>query len=440
MKPDEVRAMERAMTGEAVRFAGLLREGIEPLEAAREDATEWRRHRMAGFRRLGPRPTPIPELRTWVEWQLLGLSPTAACREEYIRESQRPSYPRKAKSTTPCTEGDDEGAREVELELRDEMEPVQQREPGDVGEMQRDQHERGRARKRKRQQNVRQGVSALRVLERRRGTPITASTQIRAAMAATPLSGTPERHQSRNQGPHAITPEAIVVTTEVWVELAGMKRRYKLPHKSTVRALCRMVYAAMAQDGDPGAKGSGLQLWRRGQGRPLQKNLTMGQAGVTEGETLTAVVEHQGAGDVGQDAADETVMGPPAPRPPRGAQAIGTWLLAAAAEPEEPALEGDGAPFEAFQQLIGAPIQGNDEVSEQLRNEEAERRHSSGTSSKSSNGNSSDYSASSSGNSSSCSSSTTKTCDYSSSTPWTSKHRSLGGRGVSSGGRDQWLE
>ena len=259
---------------------------------------------------------------------MLGLSPTAACREEYIRESQRPSPPRKAKNTTPCTEGDDEGAREVELELRDEMEPVQQREPGDVGEMQRDQHERGRARKRKRQQNVRQGVSALRVLERRRGTPITASTQIRAAMAATPLSGTPERHQSRNQGPHAITPEAIVVTTEVWVEIAGMKRRYKLPHRSTVRAPCRMVYAAMAQDGDPGAKGNGLQLWRRGQGRPLQKKLTMGQAGVTEGETLTAVVEHQGAGDVGQDAADETVMGPPA-------HAIGTWLLAAAAEPEE---------------------------------------------------------------------------------------------------------
>jgi hypothetical protein len=45
MKPDEVRAMERAMAGEAVRFGGLLREGIEPLEAAREDATEWRRHR-----------------------------------------------------------------------------------------------------------------------------------------------------------------------------------------------------------------------------------------------------------------------------------------------------------------------------------------------------------------------------------------------------------
>jgi hypothetical protein len=184
-----------------------------------------------------------------VEWQLLGLSPTAACREEYIRESQRPSLPRKAKNTTPCTEGDDEGAREVELELRDEMEPLQQREPGDVGEMQREQHERETARKRKRQQSVRQGVSALRALERRQGTPITASTQIRAAMAATPQSGTPERHQSRNQGPHAITPEAIVVTTEVWVELGlgGMKCRYKLPHKSTVRALCRMVYAAMAQ-------------------------------------------------------------------------------------------------------------------------------------------------------------------------------------------------
>jgi hypothetical protein len=65
---------------------------------------------------------------------------------------------------------------------------------------------------------------------------------------------------------------------------------------------------------------------------------------------------------------------------------------------------------------------------------------SSGTSSKSNNGNSSDYSASSGGNSSSCSSSTTKTCGYSSSMPWTSKHRTLGGRGVSSGGRDQWLE
>jgi hypothetical protein len=84
----------------------------------------------------GRRLTTQAELRTWVEWQLLGLSPTAACQEEYIRESQRPSLPRKAKSTTPYTEDDDEGAREVELELRDEMEPLQQREPGDVGEIQ----------------------------------------------------------------------------------------------------------------------------------------------------------------------------------------------------------------------------------------------------------------------------------------------------------------
>jgi hypothetical protein len=247
--------MERAMTGEAVRFAGLLREGIEPLEAAREDATEWRRHRMAGFRRLGPRPTPIPELRTWVEWQLLGLSPTAACREEYIRESQRPSYPRKAKSTTPCTEGDDEGAREVELELRDEMEAVQQREPGDAARPAR----AGESTKAEAAAECPAGgigIAGVGATARHADHSQHADqgsygseAPVRNARATPVTQPRPARHHARGY---------IVVMTEVWVELAGMKRRYKLPHRSTVRALCRMVYAAMAQDGDPGANGNGL--------------------------------------------------------------------------------------------------------------------------------------------------------------------------------------
>ena len=117
MQAEEVRAVERAMAGEAVRWAVFLRD-ISPAQAAREDATEFRRHRMPGIRRLGPPLTPLPELRTWLHWQLLGLSPTGAVHEEVV-------HTRAAFTGSYAAENED-GIVEVELELDDELEALEE--------------------------------------------------------------------------------------------------------------------------------------------------------------------------------------------------------------------------------------------------------------------------------------------------------------------------
>jgi hypothetical protein len=199
---------------------------------------------MAGFRRLGPRPTPIPELRTWVEWQLMGLSPTAACREEYIRELQRPSLPRKAKSTTPCTEGDDEGAREVELwscgtrwshcsSGNQEMCRGDAARPARAGDSTKAEATAECSAGGIGIAGV--GATAMHADHSKHANQGSYGSKapVRNARATPVTQPRPARHHARGYS---------CDDREVWVELGVMKRRYKLPHRSAVRALCRMWF------------------------------------------------------------------------------------------------------------------------------------------------------------------------------------------------------
>ena len=122
MDASEERAVARAMAGEAVRYAVFLQH-IHAKEAARQDATEFRRHRLPGIRRLGPPLTPLPELRTWLKWQLLGLSPTAGIQQK--RQAQKRHLPRgdgvHGFASIPSFTGsytgmDADGAKVVEIE------------------------------------------------------------------------------------------------------------------------------------------------------------------------------------------------------------------------------------------------------------------------------------------------------------------------------------
>jgi hypothetical protein len=124
LSAEEERSMARAMTGEAVRWAVFLQE-IPSAEAGRQDATEFRRHRLPGIRRLGPPLTPLPELRTWLEWQLLGLSPTAAVQEERRGHMRaKPQHKRGAQFAGSYGSQDMEGAMDVEITVAKELEQL----------------------------------------------------------------------------------------------------------------------------------------------------------------------------------------------------------------------------------------------------------------------------------------------------------------------------
>jgi hypothetical protein len=120
----EERSMARAMTGEAVRWAVFLQE-ITSTDAGRQDATEFRRHRLPGIRRLGPPLTPLPELRMWLEWQLLGLSPTAAVQEERRGHARaKPQHRRGAQFAGSYGAQDMEGTMDVEIAVTTELEQL----------------------------------------------------------------------------------------------------------------------------------------------------------------------------------------------------------------------------------------------------------------------------------------------------------------------------
>jgi hypothetical protein len=98
---------------------------IPSAEAGRQDATEFRRHRLPGIRRLGPPLTPLPELRTWLEWQLLGLSPTAAVQEERRGHMRaKPQHKRGAQFAGSYGSQDMEGAMDVEITVAKELEQL----------------------------------------------------------------------------------------------------------------------------------------------------------------------------------------------------------------------------------------------------------------------------------------------------------------------------
>ena len=131
MSAEEERAVARAMAGEAVRHAVFLQHML-PKDAARQDATEFRRHRLPGIRRLGPPLTPLPELRTWLKWQLLGMSPTAEIQKE--RDVRRKGPPRGPTGghgfaavpsfTGSYTGMDASGAMAVEIEVAQELQQL----------------------------------------------------------------------------------------------------------------------------------------------------------------------------------------------------------------------------------------------------------------------------------------------------------------------------
>jgi hypothetical protein len=126
LSAEEKRSMARAMTGEAVRWAVFLQE-ITSAEAGRQDATEFRRHRLPGIRRLGPPLTPLPDLRTRLEWQLLGLSPTAAVQEKRRGHSHmraKPQNKRGAQFAGSYGSQDMEGAMDVEITVAKEVEQL----------------------------------------------------------------------------------------------------------------------------------------------------------------------------------------------------------------------------------------------------------------------------------------------------------------------------
>jgi hypothetical protein len=125
----EERSMARAMTGEAVRWAVFLQQ-ITSTDAGRQDATEFRRHRLPGISRLGPPLTPLPELRMWLEGQLLGLSPTAAVQEERRGHARaKPQHRRGASCVERSSPGAMglktwRGAMDVEIAVAKELEQL----------------------------------------------------------------------------------------------------------------------------------------------------------------------------------------------------------------------------------------------------------------------------------------------------------------------------
>ena len=110
-----------------------------------------------------------------------------------------------------------------------------------------------------------------------------------------------------------------------WVRLGQQQHQYRLPLRSTVGGLCRLVHRHLTQaTAGGGAQGTGeLHLWRvrqaNAQAPPLDRDTTLGQLEVQEGEVMEASWVPRAA------ATPPRPMAAPAPRTPSGAGPVGEW-------------------------------------------------------------------------------------------------------------------
>jgi hypothetical protein len=119
----EERAMERAHTGEAIRWAAFLC-ATTATTAAREDSIGFRRARMPGVQWLGTLLVPHG-LHEWLRWQLLGLPPTGRTQKEWGRVREDESKKRAAQYTGGYGETTETGETETVVVQEEEVVPAE---------------------------------------------------------------------------------------------------------------------------------------------------------------------------------------------------------------------------------------------------------------------------------------------------------------------------